>query len=245
MEIQGLTIAYKQKVAIDNVTLQIASGKLTGIVGPNGAGKSTLLKGMMGLIPREQGQVTLADKPLTYWRKKIAYVPQRSEVDLTFPITVFDMVLLGTYPALGLIKRPGKKEKQLALDALEQVEMTGFMKRQIGELSGGQLQRVFIARALAQHAEIFFLDEPFAGIDMTSEALIMCLLKKLRDNGKTIVVVHHDFHKVAAYFDDIILLNKKLVAHGPVEQTFTEEKIQLLTVTHRWHLRRGCNRCCF
>ncbi|HDU1102950.1 TPA: metal ABC transporter ATP-binding protein [Listeria monocytogenes] len=226
MEIQGLTIAYKQKVAIDNVTLQIASGKLTGIVGPNGAGKSTLLKGMMGLIPREQGQVTLADKPLTYWRKKIAYVPQRSEVDLTFPITVFDMVLLGTYPALGLIKRPGKKEKQLALDALEQVEMTGFMKRQIGELSGGQLQRVFIARALAQHAEIFFLDEPFAGIDMTSEALIMRLLKKLRDNGKTIVVVHHDFHKVAAYFDDIILLNKKLVAHGPVEQTFAEEKIQ-------------------
>ncbi|ECP7728535.1 metal ABC transporter ATP-binding protein [Listeria monocytogenes] len=226
MEIQGLTIAYKQKVAIDNVTLQIASGKLTGIVGPNGAGKSTLLKGMMGLIPREQGQVTLADKPLTYWRKKIAYVPQRSEVDLTFPITVFDMVLLGTYPALGLIKRPGKKEKQLALDALEQVEMTGFMKRQIGELSGGQLQRVFIARALAQHTEIFFLDEPFAGIDMTSEALIMRLLKKLRDNGKTIVVVHHDFHKVAAYFDDIILLNKKLVAHGPVEQTFTEEQIQ-------------------
>ncbi|ELB7585266.1 metal ABC transporter ATP-binding protein [Listeria monocytogenes] len=230
MEIQGLTIAYKQKVAIDNVTLQIASGKLTGIVGPNGAGKSTLLKGMMGLIPREQGQVTLADKPLTYWRKKIAYVPQRSEVDLTFPITVFDMVLLGTYPALGLIKRPGKKEKQLALDALEQVEMTGFMKRQIGELSGGQLQRVFIARALAQHAEIFFLDEPFAGIDMTSEALIMRLLKKLRDNGKTIVVVHHDFHKVAAYFDDIILLNKKLVAHGPVEQTFTEEKIQFAYV---------------
>ncbi|MBC1628889.1 metal ABC transporter ATP-binding protein, partial [Listeria welshimeri] len=212
MKIQGLTIAYKQKVAIDNVTLQIASGKLTGIVGPNGAGKSTLLKGMMGLIPREEGQVTLEDKPLSYWRKKIAYVPQRSEVDLTFPITVFDMVLLGTYPALGLIKRPGKKEKQLALDALEQVEMTGFLKRQIGELSGGQLQRVFIARALAQHAEIFFLDEPFAGIDMTSEALIMKLLKKLRDNGKTIVVVHHDFHKVAAYFDDIILLNKKLVA---------------------------------
>lgn len=226
MKIQGLTIAYKQKVAIDNVTLQIASGKLTGIVGPNGAGKSTLLKGMMGLIPREEGQVTLEDKPLSYWRKKIAYVPQRSEVDLTFPITVFDMVLLGTYPALGLIKRPGKKEKQLALDALEQVEMTGFLKRQIGELSGGQLQRIFIARALAQHAEIFFLDEPFAGIDMTSEALIMKLLKKLRDNGKTIVVVHHDFHKVAAYFDDIILLNKKLVAHGPVEQTFTEDKIK-------------------
>lgn len=226
MKIQGLTITYKQKVAIDNVTLQIASGKLTGIVGPNGAGKSTLLKGMMGLIPREEGQVTLEDKPLSYWRKKIAYVPQRSEVDLTFPITVFDMVLLGTYPALGLIKRPGKKEKQLALDALEQVEMTGFLKRQIGELSGGQLQRVFIARALAQHAEIFFLDEPFAGIDMTSEALIMKLLKKLRDNGKTIVVVHHDFHKVAAYFDDIILLNKKLVAHGPVEQTFTEDNIK-------------------
>ncbi|MBC1729594.1 metal ABC transporter ATP-binding protein [Listeria seeligeri] len=227
MNIQGLTIAYNQKIAIDNVSLQIASGKLTGIVGPNGAGKSTLLKGMMGLIPREHGQVTLDGKPLSFWRKSIAYVPQRSEVDLTFPITVFDMVLLGTYPALGLIKRPGKKEKQLASDALEQVEMTAFQKRQIGELSGGQLQRVFIARALAQHAEIFFLDEPFAGIDMTSEALIMRLLKKLRDNGKTIVVVHHDFHKVATYFDDIILLNKKLVAHGPVEQTFTGEKIKL------------------
>ncbi|AIS60255.1 metal ABC transporter ATP-binding protein [Listeria ivanovii] len=226
MNIQNLTISYKQKVAIDNVSLEIASGKLTGIVGPNGAGKSTLLKGMMGLIPRENGQVTLDGKPLAFWRERIAYVPQRSEVDLTFPITVLDMVILGTFPALGLIKRPRKKEKQLALDALEQVEMTAFQKRQIGELSGGQLQRVFIARALAQHAEIFFLDEPFAGIDMTSEALIMQLLKKLRDNGKTIVVVHHDFHKVAAYFDDIILLNKKLIAHGPVELTFTEDKIK-------------------
>ncbi|MBC1488390.1 metal ABC transporter ATP-binding protein [Listeria sp. FSL L7-1485] len=226
MNIQHLTISYKQKVAIDNVSLQIASSKLTGIIGPNGAGKSTLLKGMMGLIPRENGQIILDGVPLSTWRKKIAYVPQRSEVDLTFPITVFDMVLLGTYPTLGLVKRPGKKEKQIALEALEQVEMTSFRKRQIGELSGGQLQRVFIARALAQHAEIFFLDEPFAGIDMTSEALIMKLLKKWRDSGKTIVVVHHDFHKVAAYFDEIILLNKKLIAHGLVEQTFTEDNIK-------------------
>ncbi|MBC6297054.1 metal ABC transporter ATP-binding protein [Listeria sp. FSL L7-1517] len=226
MNIQNLTISYKQKVAIDNVSLQIASSKLTGIIGPNGAGKSTLLKGMMGLIPRENGQIILDGVPLSTWRKKIAYVPQRSEVDLTFPITVLDMVLLGTYPTLGLVKRPGKKEKQIALEALEQVEMTSFRKRQIGELSGGQLQRVFIARALAQHAEIFFLDEPFAGIDMTSEALIMKLLKKWRDSGKTIVVVHHDFHKVAAYFDEIILLNKKLIAHGLVEQTFTEDNIK-------------------
>ncbi|MBC1506572.1 metal ABC transporter ATP-binding protein [Listeria sp. FSL L7-1509] len=226
MNIQNLTISYKQKVAIDNVSLQIASSKLTGIIGPNGAGKSTLLKGMMGLIPRENGQIILDGVPLSTWKKKIAYVPQRSEVDLTFPITVLDMVLLGTYPTLGLVKRPGKKEKQIALEALEQVEMTSFRKRQIGELSGGQLQRVFIARALAQHAEIFFLDEPFAGIDMTSEALIMKLLKKWRDSGKTIVVVHHDFHKVAAYFDEIILLNKKLIAHGLVEQTFTEDNIK-------------------
>ncbi|MBC1482352.1 metal ABC transporter ATP-binding protein [Listeria sp. FSL L7-1558] len=226
MNIQNLTISYKQKVAIDNVSLQIASSKLTGIIGPNGAGKSTLLKGMMGLIPRENGQIILDGVPLSTWKKKIAYVPQRSEVDLTFPITVLDMVLLGTYPTLGLVKRPGKKEKQIALEALEQVEMTSFRKRQIGELSGGQLQRVFIARALAQHAESFFLDEPFAGIDMTSEALIMKLLKKWRDSGKTIVVVHHDFHKVAAYFDEIILLNKKLIAHGLVEQTFTEDNIK-------------------
>ncbi|MBC1515757.1 metal ABC transporter ATP-binding protein [Listeria immobilis] len=226
MNIQNLTISYKQKVAIENVSLQIASSKLTGIIGPNGAGKSTLLKGMMGLIPRENGQIILDGVPLSTWKKKIAYVPQRSEVDLTFPITVLDMVLLGTYPTLGLVKRPGKKEKQIALEALEQVEMTSFRKRQIGELSGGQLQRVFIARALAQHAEIFFLDEPFAGIDMTSEALIMKLLKKWRDSGKTIVVVHHDFHKVAAYFDEIILLNKKIIAHGLVEQTFTEDNIK-------------------
>ncbi|ORI33511.1 manganese ABC transporter ATP-binding protein [Listeria monocytogenes] len=226
MEIQGLTIAYKQKVAIDNVTLQIASGKLTGIVGPNGAGKSTLLKGMMGLIPREQGQVTLADKPLTYWRKKIAYVPQRSEVDLTFPITVFDMVLLGTYPALGLIKRPGKKRETTRIRCVRTSRNDRLYEKTNRRAIWRPTATCFIARALAQHAEIFFLDEPFAGIDMTSEALIMRLLKKLRDNGKTIVVVHHDFHKVAAYFDDIILLNKKLVAHGPVEQTFTEEKIQ-------------------
>ncbi|MBC1935367.1 metal ABC transporter ATP-binding protein [Listeria grandensis] len=225
MIVGNLSIAYSQELVVENISLQIKQGKMTGIIGPNGAGKSTFLKGLIGLIPCESGTVTWESRTIKEVRHKIAYVPQRNSVDLTFPITVLDTVLIGTYPKLGLIKLPRKKERQIAREALAQVEMLDFAKRQIGELSGGQLQRVFIARALAQQADIFLLDEPFVGIDMTSEALIIEVLQKLRDDGKTIIVVHHDFHKVARYFDEIILLNKQLIAYGETGSTFTEENI--------------------
>ncbi|WP_430533921.1 metal ABC transporter ATP-binding protein [Listeria rocourtiae] len=225
MQIKNLSIAYGQKLVVEDISLQIEKGKMTGIIGPNGAGKSTLLKGLIGLLPRDSGTVTWEESDIEHMRGTIAYVPQRNSVDLTFPITVLDTVLIGTYPKLGLIKLPRKKEREIARKALAKVEMEKFAKRQIGELSGGQLQRVFIARALAQQATIFLLDEPFVGIDMTSEAFIIEVLKKLRDEGKTIIVVHHDFHKVARYFDNVILLNQKLVAHGETEKVFTKENI--------------------
>ncbi|WP_088840464.1 metal ABC transporter ATP-binding protein [Listeria sp. ILCC797] len=226
MDITNITVRYEDKVVLDDISVAIKLGKLTGIIGPNGAGKSTLLKAMMGLVKREAGEVMISDVALIKVKQKIAYVPQRSEIDLTFPITVQETVLLGTYPSLRLMQKPGKKEKERAHQALKQVGMESYAKKQIGQLSGGQLQRIFIARALAQNAEIFLLDEPFAGIDATSERFIMGLLKKLRDSGKTIVVVHHDFHKVAEYFDEIILLNKKLITAGPVEAHFTDEMIK-------------------
>ncbi|EUJ35712.1 manganese ABC transporter ATP-binding protein [Listeria weihenstephanensis FSL R9-0317] len=179
MLVENLSISYGQKTVVENISLQISPGKMTGIIGPNGAGKSTFLKGLIGLIPCESGRVTWEGQSIEAIRSKIAYVPQRNTVDLTFPITVRDTVLIGTYPKLGLIKLPRKKEREIARKALEQVEMLDFSRRQIGELSGGQLQRVFIARALAQQADIFLLDEPFVGIDMTSEALIVGVLKKI------------------------------------------------------------------
>lgn len=225
MLVENLSIAYGQKRVVENVSLQITPGKMTGIIGPNGAGKSTFLKGLIGLIPAESGTVTWEGELVQGIRGRIAYVPQRNSVDLTFPITVLDTVLIGTYPQLGLMKWSRKKERQIARDALAQVDMLDFAKRQIGELSGGQLQRVFIARALAQQADIFLLDEPFVGIDMTSEALIVRILQQLRDEGKTMIVVHHDFHKVAGYFDEVILLNKVLVAYGDTTETFTEDNI--------------------
>lgn len=225
MQIKNLSIAYGQKLVVEDISLQIEKGKMTGIIGPNGAGKSTFLKGLIGLLPRNSGAVTWEEHDIEHMRGSIAYVPQRNSVDLTFPITVLDTVLIGTYPKLGPIKLPRKKEREIARKALAKVEMEKFAKRQIGELSGGQLQRVFIARALAQQATIFLLDEPFVGIDMTSEALIIEVLKKLRDEGKTIIVVHHDFHKVAWYFDNVILLNQQLVAHGETEKVFTKENI--------------------
>ncbi|RST98801.1 manganese ABC transporter ATP-binding protein [Vagococcus vulneris] len=226
ININNLTVSYQDKQAIKEVTTTIKHGKITGIIGPNGAGKSTLLKGIMGLVKRETGTVMIDDQSIKTVQKKIAYVEQRSAIDLSFPIKVLDTVLLGTYPNLGLFKRPGKFEKKIAHEALEKVKMTDFSNRQIGNLSGGQLQRVFIARALAQKADIIFLDEPFVGIDMISEKLIVALLKELRDEGKTIVIVHHDLHRTKEYFDNLIILNCHLIASGSVEETFTTSIIR-------------------
>ncbi|MGO2082614.1 metal ABC transporter ATP-binding protein [Vagococcus sp.] len=224
--VNHLSVAYQNKLALEDVSLTIVPGKITGIIGPNGAGKSTLIKSIVGLIKKESGHVTLANQAIDHFRKQIAYVEQRSEIDLTFPIRVKEVVLLGTYPKLGLFKRPGKKEKTKVMECLKQVKMEEFADRQIGNLSGGQLQRVFIARALAQEAEIIFLDEPFVGIDMVSEKVIVDLLKELKAAGKTIIIVHHDLHRTREYFDQLIILNKYLVASGPVEEVFTTRLIQ-------------------
>lgn len=226
VRIEGLTVRYSNKTALSQITLQLEPGAITGIIGPNGAGKSTLIKGIMKLVPVDQGQVTVNGHVIEKERKNIAYVEQRSALDLSFPISVFDTVLLGTYPKLPLMKRPGRAEKEKAAAALETVKMTDFANRQIGALSGGQLQRVFIARALAQDAEIFLLDEPFVGIDMVSENLIMKILYTLRDQGKTIAIVHHDLHKVEEYFDNVIILNNTLVSAGSVKECFTTEHIR-------------------
>ncbi|MGM0218158.1 metal ABC transporter ATP-binding protein [Enterococcus sp. AZ126] len=225
--IEHLTVSYQGQKALVNISLQVSAGKITGIIGPNGAGKSTFLKGMLGLLKVDSRTVFIGDQPLNTQKKRIAYVEQRSALDLSFPINVLEVVLLGTYPKLGIMKRPGKKEKEEALAALKTVQLEEFAKRQIGELSGGQLQRVFIARVLAQKADIIVLDEPFVGIDMTSERVIMDILKQLKEAGKTILIVHHDLHKVTHYFDEVIILKKKLIANGPVATTFTNKNIQL------------------
>ena len=226
IDIQHISVSYQSKVALEDISLTIEPGKITGIIGPNGAGKSTFLKSIIGLIKTDSGNVSVAGESIDLVRKQIAYVEQRSAIDLTFPIKVEETVMLGTYPKLGLFKRPRKEEKEKVTQCLEKVKMANFAKRQIGNLSGGQLQRVFIARALAQDADIIFLDEPFVGIDMVSEKLIVELLHELRDEGKTIVIVHHDLHKTKEYFDNLIILNKKLVASGPVTKTFTTKNIQ-------------------
>lgn len=226
IRVENLSVAYRGKVALQQIDLELSAGKLTGIVGPNGAGKSTLMKGILQLIKTQSGKIFYGEQPLNDHRKKIAYVEQRQDIDLSFPIDVFGVVLFGTYPHLKMFQRPGKKERSFAAVCLEKVGLSDFADRQISELSGGQLQRVFIARALAQQAEWILLDEPFAGIDATSEKIIIELLKELRDEGKSIVIVHHDLHKVTDYFDEVILLNKGLIASGPVAQTYTTKNME-------------------
>ncbi|MEQ6207847.1 metal ABC transporter ATP-binding protein [Enterococcus mundtii] len=227
ISVKDLTVAYQGKTVLNHVSTVIQSQKFTGIIGPNGAGKSTFMKALLELVPKISGEITFDGRSIKTIRKKIAYVEQRSELDLSFPIDVLGVVLLGTYPSLRLGQPPGKKEKERAKQALAKVDMTDYENRQISELSGGQLQRIFIARALAQGAEWIFLDEPFVGIDAVSERKIFAILDELKNEGKTIVIVHHDLHKVEAYFDEVILLNKELIAAGSVDEVFTSENLQL------------------
>ena len=226
VEVRNVHVSYYGNEVVRNVSFSVNSGSLIGIIGPNGAGKSTLIKAMIGLIPKDKGEVTFGDKSLKAVRRKVAYVPQRSDIDWDFPITVLETVLLGTYPNLTLFQRPGEAERELATNCLKQVGLEDYGKRQIGELSGGQQQRVFVARALAQQAEYFFLDEPFVGIDVASEKVIIQLLKKLRDEGKTIFVIHHDLSKVEEYFDELILINKELIESGTVQNVFQPDVMQ-------------------
>lgn len=224
--VKELYVSYFGSEALKNVSFTVEEGKLVGIIGPNGAGKSTLLKALLNLIQKEKGEVAILGKTIKEMRTKVAYVPQRSSIDWDFPITVFDTVLLGTYPKLGVFKRPKKIDKAFAYECLEKVGMTEFRNRQIGELSGGQQQRVFLARALAQEPEIYLLDEPFVGVDVTSEETIILILKQLRDLGKTVLVVHHDLRKAKEYFNELILLNKELIDFGVVEKVIRPEVLE-------------------
>lgn len=226
LEVHDLTVSYNKKPVLWGIDFTLPKGALVGIIGPNGAGKSTLIKAIMGLIPSGSGFVKLFDKQLDEVRGKVSYVPQRESVDWDFPASAFDVVLMGRYGKLGLFKRPRKADKEVAMECLEKVGMQQFANRQISHLSGGQQQRVFLARALAQDAELYFMDEPFAGIDAATEAAIIDLLKKMTAEGKTVVVVHHDLQSVKEYFNWLLFINMRLVASGPTEKIFTEELLQ-------------------
>ncbi|NQT37937.1 MAG: metal ABC transporter ATP-binding protein [Planctomycetes bacterium] len=225
VEVHDVTVAYHRKPVLWDVDLTVPEGKLVGIVGPNGAGKSTLIKAMLGLVPLASGKVEFYGKPYAQQRHLVGYVPQRESVDWDFPVTALDVVMMGTYGRLGWFRRPGAAERLVAEQCLEKVGMSEFATRQIRQLSGGQQQRVFLARALAQDAKIYFMDEPFAGVDATTEKAIVELLQALREDGKTVLVVHHDLQTVSNYFDHVILLNMRLVAAGPTETTFTPENL--------------------
>ena len=223
IEVHDMTVVYDRRPVLWDIDLKIPAGKLVGMLGPNGAGKSTLLKAMMGLLPLASGKVRVWGKPLDENRKLIAYVPQRESVDWDFPTNVLDVVMMGRYGKLGLLRRPGKKDRDIAMQSLEKVGMHAYASRQISQLSGGQQQRVFIARALAQDAEIYLMDEPLTGVDASTEQAIFTLLKELRSQGKTVVAVHHDLQTVTDYFDWLVLLNLRLVANGPTDEVFTQE----------------------
>ncbi|MDQ0257298.1 ABC-type Mn2+/Zn2+ transport system ATPase subunit [Evansella vedderi] len=226
LEINQLSVSYHGEKALEDISLSIPAQQLVGIIGPNGAGKSTLIKAILGLIPGYKGKIKVLGKNVNAIRKQIAYVPQRNDVDMDFPVLVEDVVLMGRYPHLSWYGRPKKEDREIALNSLKQVGMLDYHKRQIGELSGGQQQRVFLARALAQEANLFFLDEPFSGIDVTSEKIIIDILRGLRDQGKTLFVVHHDLSKVESYFDSLILLNKRLISCGNSEEVLGVDQIE-------------------
>ena len=226
LEVHDLTAGYHKKPVLWGIDLQVPKGKLVGIVGPNGAGKSTLIKAAMGLVPLSSGWVKIFGKPYNENRRRVGYVPQRESVDWDFPVTVMDVVMMGRYGHVGWFKRPKKADKEIARDCLDKVNMLPFANRQISNLSGGQQQRVFLARALAQESDVYFMDEPFAGVDAATESAIITLLHELREKGKTLLVVHHDLPTARNYFDQLLLLNMRVVAYGNTEDVFTYELLQ-------------------
>ncbi len=226
IDVHDVNVAYQRKPALWDIDLTINDPALVGVIGPNGAGKSTLLKAMLGLVPLASGYVHIFGRTVSQQRNKIGYVPQRGSIDWDFPVSVREVVLMGTYGNLGWFRRAGREEKMWADECIERVGLEEFRDRQIGQLSGGQQQRTFLARALAQRADIYFMDEPLAGVDAKTEKTIFSLLKELREKGKTIVVVHHDLRTVSQYFDYVILLNVRLISHGPTQSVFTDANLQ-------------------
>jgi len=226
LHVEDLTVSYGERPALWDIDLDIPPGVLAGIVGPNGAGKSTLLKTVLGLVRPAAGHICLFGRPYAAQRRRVGYVPQRSSVDWEFPTSVLDVVTMGLYGQLGWFRRPGRRERERSLRALEEVGMAELAGRQISELSGGQQQRVFLARALVQDADIYFLDEPMAGVDATTERAIIELLRGLRDRGRTAIVVHHDLQTVRSYFDWLVLLNVRVISQGPVSTVYTARNLR-------------------
>ncbi|HRD55593.1 MAG TPA: metal ABC transporter ATP-binding protein [Parachlamydiaceae bacterium] len=224
-ETNQLNVNYDKTPVLFDVSLQVPSGKLVGILGPNGAGKSTFIKAALGLVKPISGSVAFFGEPLKNVRRRVAYVPQRESVDWDFPITVKDLALMGRYGMLGVFRRPRAIDHKACLHYLDVVGMSQYADRQISQLSGGQQQRVFIARALLQEADIYFMDEPFSGIDITTEKVIMDLLRKLKSEGKTVFVVHHDLNSVTNYFDWLIMLNMRLIASGKTSAVFNPKTL--------------------
>jgi manganese/zinc/iron transport system ATP- binding protein len=226
LEIRGLTVSYGEKPALFSVDCAFSAGAMTAIVGPNGAGKSTLIKAALGIVPRISGQVRIFGAPLDNQRHRIAYVPQRASVDWDFPARVIDVVLMGLQAELGWLRFVRARHRAMAMDCLARVGMADFAGRQIGQLSGGQQQRVFLARALAQKADLYLLDEPFAGVDAATERAIVDVLRELKAGRRSVVCVHHDLATVAAYFDNVLMINVRVVAQGPVATAFTPANLQ-------------------
>ena len=226
LELHDLTVSYAKKPVLYGVDVQVPQGPLVGIIGPNGAGKSTMIRAIMGLTPLSGGWVQIFGESFEKSRHRVGYVPQREQVDWDFPVNVMDVVLMGRYGRRGWLRRVTKEDKKIAEESLDKVGMLPFRNRQIANLSGGQQQRVFLARALAQQSDLYLMDEPFAGVDATTERAIVTLLQELQSQGKTILVVHHDLTTAKEYFDHLLLLNMRLVSFGKTEDIFTIEQLQ-------------------
>jgi len=225
VSIHDMTVAYHRKPVLWDVDLDVPESRLVGIIGPNGAGKSTLIKAALDLVPRVSGEVLIYGQPFRRQRRLVAYVPQRESVDWDFPISAVEVVMMGRYGMMGWFRPVTRAHRRAALEALDRVGMADFADRQISNLSGGQQQRVFLARALAQEAQIYFMDEPFASVDAATERAIIAVLTDLKNAGKTVLVVHHDLQTVSQYFDHLIMLNMRVVAHGPTSEVFTQENL--------------------
>lgn len=225
IEVHNLTVTYGGGPVLWDVDFALPQGQIIGIIGPNGSGKTTLLKAIMGLVKVQSGYVRVYDNRLDRVRERVAYVPQRSAVDWDFPVSVFDVAMMGRYRKNRLFKRTNEADRAIVRESIERVGLTAFGERQIGQLSGGQQQRVFIARALAQRADLYLMDEPFVGVDAATEGTILSLLQDMRREGKTVVMVHHDLQTVADYFDSLVLLNTRLIAKGERSEVLTREHL--------------------
>lgn len=230
--IHNLTVAYEDETVLWDVSFSTQPGSLVGVIGPNGAGKSTLLKAALNIARPLSGGATFFGKPFSKVRRRVSYVPQRRDVDWNFPITVFDVALMGRHARRGILKWVRKADREAARHALEHMGLSHLAERQISQLSGGQQQRLFLTRALLQDADVYILDEPFAGVDIASERAIIETLKELKQNGKTVIVVHHDLHSAQEYFDQIVLLNVRLIATGSPEEVLTPEHLQQAYGSH-------------